>query len=1362
MGFRPPKLAGAAPEGGDAANSGSAANTPRGSVGGSGRLSSSIAGLNASPPAIAARRWGSSATDGSGAGGASSPREIFYPAPAGKTQDEILAARMAKRTNVEYHQPPPSVKKGAAAAASSGTIVARYDEEGNLVRTAAVIAAEAAAAADRALDAGVGGGAAMGASGSSSLSFGVDAATVGGAEGAEAGGEDEEEPEEAGDIISRLPISANGKLYFQVETDGATKHETVGIIIIDTTPDASGIQMYDRLGRQHGNREDPGYPLKREEIDNACAGATMRVGTKAVLLITALREEAFRSGEFFLRSEHQARKKDEKRKAKADAAAAEAAKAAKPRMNFGAGFGALTLRRRPAQGSTGFTVPIAGRPKTPGAVWEIKALHDADRENAMVLFRADYKRDANGQQIVSVVVDPVVGDKLRPHQRIGVKFLYDCVTGERMPGYFGCILADEMGLGKTVQTVATVYTCLKQGKFGRPVSRKALVVAPSSLVRNWCNEFDKWLGEGVVKYFAISESTPKGDRILSRFESEGDVLVISYDQLRKYIDRIAKISAVDLCVCDEGHRLKNAEIKTTKAVDMLPTRRRIILSGTPIQNDLSEFHAMVGFVNPGILGNRDLFGRVFEEPIMRGRDPECPDPQKELGADRAHYLANLTQMFILRRTQTINEKYLPAKVDCTVFVRLGAEQRAAYQRVSALASDPKSGLSSTPLVLISALKKLCNHMDLLVDAVRTSAASSKVSGRPALPAAVLPKGYKEGQLDYSFGSKLSFVSLMLDELTTNGDRDKLVIVSNYTQTLDIIARLCASKKVAFFQLDGNTPIKKRQELVDLFNIPMASEIVFLLSSKAGGVGLNLIGANRLILFDPDWNPANDAQAMGRVWRDGQKKKVFIYRLLSTGTIEEKVYQRQVSKQGLSANVVDMKEDSKQHFTLEEMKALFDFRPDTRCDTHDLLGCKCQLDAAALAAAVGAGGGGFRKVGGGGAPSGPRMDELKSWQHIADVKGFTLDKVMMKIAGRNKDLVSFLFANERDAKKIEELQCDASPFAADEGKITVSCSQAGGGGSKGGGGDPEDDVELDIVNNDSSSDSDDADGSCASSDSEGGRAAEGPLKGKKSTPAAASPPKKTPPPAAASAAVPAAPSPAKGKKGKKSPAAEKAAAPKPAGKKGPAKKRGRNDDDDEDDGDFINDDSSDTASVQSVSSGDDSEESAASASDDDDDDDADEGSDSDDNAKDSTSKKKGGKKDKKKKKKDDEKKKKKKKDSKSSSVDLPSPPPPPGRRSARLEAMRRRREEEEEERGSSSDSSSSSSDARSPRKKGTAKEKKKKPAAKKGKAASKTTTADHDDASAAADLGLGGFDFDGSSPLDVVCIDDDDADDLLLS
>ncbi|KAG8346853.1 Type III restriction enzyme res subunit SNF2 family N terminal domain [Trypanosoma vivax] len=915
-------------------------------------------------------------------------RSVVYPQCTGATQNDIIAARLEKRSSIEYHQP---VKEKPAT------------HTDDLSDVDAAVAADASAAPVNASPT-------LQAVPEVKKEQGTD--TQDPKEGA--GSEDNEDENDG--VVSRYPVSPLGYLYFQVETDAATRLEGSGIIVINT--EELGVMFYDRAGRQYGNRPEPGYPVKEEFVQEAKAGMSLKIGTKTVRLVTALLEDAFRSGEFFLSSEHMQRKREEKQKAKAEAAASGSQQRVLPKMTFGQTltgnlFGQPVFRKRPREGHTGFVVPLAGRPKSgpTGFNAELKPLHDPEREGAVTLFHAHYKRDVNGRLQVSVVVDPIIGDKLRPHQRVGVKFLFDCITGERMPGYHGAILADEMGLGKTIQTVATVYTCLRQGKHGTPTARKALIVTPSSLVKNWCNEFDKWLGQGAVKYFAISESTPKGDRIISRFEGEGDVLVISYDQLRKYISRISTIKSVELVVCDEGHRLKNAEVKTTKSVDMLPTRNRIILSGTPIQNDLSEFHAMVGFVNPGILGSRDVFARVFEEPVTLGRDPDCPEHLRSLGADRAHYLSNLTQRFILRRTQSINESYLPPKVDLTVFVRLGAMQRTTYESLANLVDSSQC----TPLVLISALRKLCNHMDLFHEAVLNS--RKEGDKQQGIPKSVLPKGFKLGTLSEATGSKMQFVSLMLDELRKNGDRDKLVIVSNFTQTLDVIAVMCRAKNVSFFQLDGSMPIKKRQEVVDRFNIPGSQEIVFLLSSKAGGVGLNLIGANRLILFDPDWNPANDAQAMGRVWRDGQKKRVYIYRLLSTGSIEEKIYQRQVSKQGLSANVVDMKTDSKQHFTLDELRSLFRYRGDTTSETHDLLNCtNCE---AVAQRAAGRGGAlnerevpmKFRRVGG--KSGGPRMDELKGWRHFENGKTFPLDKVLRAIASQSPDLCSFIFADERD-------------------------------------------------------------------------------------------------------------------------------------------------------------------------------------------------------------------------------------------------------------------------------------------------------------------------------------------------------------
>lgn len=181
---------------------------------------------------------------------------------------------------------------------------------------------------------------------------------------------------------------------------------------------------------------------------------------------------------------------------------------------------------------------------------------------------------------------------------------------------------------------------------------------------------------------------------------------------------------------------------------------------------------------------------------------------------------------------------------------------------------------------------------------------------------------------------------LLRNIKTRVSTERVVVVSNYTQTLDIIQSLCEKSHYQFLRLDGQTATSKRQSLVERFNRKGSQDFVFLLSSKAGGVGLNLTGASILILFDIDWNPANDIQAMARVWRDGQKSQVKIYRLLTTGTIEEKIYQRQITKQGLSGTVADASASSKVEFSREDLKDLFTLHTKTSCLTHEMLNCSC--------------------------------------------------------------------------------------------------------------------------------------------------------------------------------------------------------------------------------------------------------------------------------------------------------------------------------------------------------------------------------------------------------------------------------------
>ncbi|EFJ27027.1 hypothetical protein SELMODRAFT_412612 [Selaginella moellendorffii] len=527
----------------------------------------------------------------------------------------------------------------------------------------------------------------------------------------------------------------------------------------------------------------------------------------------------------------------------------------------------------------------------------------------LVLWQPDGNEDG-----ATIVVDPIVAKFLRPHQREGVQFMFECVTGLREfskagdAAWSGCILADDMGLGKTLQSITLLWTLLRQGFQGSPIAKRIIIVTPTSLI-----------------------------------------LIISYETFRLHAGKFQKEGACDLLICDEAHRLKNDHTLTNQALASLQCHRRVLLSGTPMQNDLEEFYAMVNFTNPGILGEVAAFRRYYQNPILRGREPEATEDARKLGLERSAELSEKVNQFILRRTNALLSNHLPPKIVEVVCCKLTNLQRELYthfihSKNVRLALQDKAKRARV-LASITALKKLCSHPKLIYDTVR--AGGSEAAGFENCMQ-FFPKEMQTGRGTPSDGSwvKLSgkmFVLARLLENLRKKTNDRIVLVSNYTQTLDLFAQLCRERNYPYVRLDGSTSIGKRQKLVQKFNDPSQNEFAFLLSSKAGGCGLNLIGGNRLVLFDPDWNPANDKQAAARVWRDGQKKRVYIYRFLATGTIEEKVYQRQMSKEGLQKVISGDSKAEVNALSTEDLRDLFTLR-DISSDTHDTLDCeRCDVE-----------------------------------------------------------------------------------------------------------------------------------------------------------------------------------------------------------------------------------------------------------------------------------------------------------------------------------------------------------------------------------------------------------------------------------
>ena len=597
---------------------------------------------------------------------------------------------------------------------------------------------------------------------------------------------------------------------------------------------------------------------------------------------------------------------------------------------------------------------LSGRALGGGRDLARRARYDPDVEGALILYsppevtEEELLKMDKSKLKVHVVVDPILTERLRPHQREGVKFMYDCVTGAQIENCFGCIMADEMGLGKTFQCITLVHTLLEQSPEMEPTIESAIIAAPSSLVRNWGNEIIKWLGNKITPMVIDGGTKDEIDKNIGYFMQPArgrmrrrpyPVLIISYETLRIHAHAL-KGGEVGLLLCDEGHRLKNKDNQTYLSLNQMNCKRRVLLSGTPIQNDLLEYYSLIDFVNGGLLGSSSEFKKKFENPILRGRDGGATESERTKGVESQRVLISIVEKCMIRRTNDILNKYLPSKHEIVLCCGFTPLQKLIYKKfVSSKAISDAVNVNEkskdggrASLKAINFLKKLCNHPSLVKESLEAGDFGIKgldpevlnaISGRNVRP---------------DLSGKLMFLDMLLAQIKTT-TKDRVVLVSNYTQTLDLFENLCRLRSYKNVRLDGSMTVKRRAKIVAEFNDPSSSEFIFMLSSKAGGCGLNLIGANRLVMFDPDWNPANDAQAMARCWRDGQKKDCYVYRLLGTGGIEEKIFQRQLSKKALSDSIVDNDEEAARHFTQEDLKQLFRFEESTNSHTHQVLNCQ---------------------------------------------------------------------------------------------------------------------------------------------------------------------------------------------------------------------------------------------------------------------------------------------------------------------------------------------------------------------------------------------------------------------------------------
>ncbi|XP_050416809.1 transcriptional regulator ATRX, partial [Patella vulgata] len=695
--------------------------------------------------------------------------------------------------------------------------------------------------------------------------------------------------------------------------------------------------------------------------------------------------------------------------------------------------------------------------------------------------------DKDGNPLVEVVKYLI--KKLKPHQVEAIQFMWSCCIESlkrlKKEEGSGCILAHCMGLGKTLSVVSFVHTVLSASEYTN--MHTCLIVSPLNTVLNWRNECSMWLREkdrmDIYELSSVKDNHARS-RYLREWQRDGGILIIGYEmyrnltntgrvrnkKLRKVFEETLVNPGPDLVVCDEGHILKNEQSAISQAMNKIKTKRRIVLTGTPLQNNLNEYHCMLSFVKPKLLGTRKEFLNRFVNPITNGQCSDSTQHDVRVMKRRAHVLHEMLAGCVQRKDYSALTKFLPPKLEYVISVRLAPVQMTLYEKYLETSGQGVGGTIITRGGRLfqdyQALSKIWTHPwvlklseirqeakakyddeedeedelsnDSFIDdstsdegsmstddksddsiimkgdsdsdaprTRRTRGAAKKDSknkkakeeqpstskgkteekdevvntwktrsrggggdndrllpglNEPDTPGPISNEWWaeylkEEDKYRLELSGKLTLLFKILQMCEEIGD--KVLVFSQSLLSLDIIEDFldsidrkfqeeaenkteeekvntfgkCWTKGADYFRMDGSTSVSLRQSWAEHFNNPENYRArLFVISTKAGGLGINLVGANRAIIFDASWNPSHDIQSIFRVYRFGQVKPVYIYRFLAQGTMEEKIYERQVTKQSLSQRVVD-EHQIERHFTSSDLQALYAFTPDRLDDPN---------------------------------------------------------------------------------------------------------------------------------------------------------------------------------------------------------------------------------------------------------------------------------------------------------------------------------------------------------------------------------------------------------------------------------------------
>lgn len=483
----------------------------------------------------------------------------------------------------------------------------------------------------------------------------------------------------------------------------------------------------------------------------------------------------------------------------------------------------------------------------------IDELHgQIDDEQVLKEINDKKQRLQNVDNVKTVKVSNQIHATLRPYQQSGFQWMQ--ILDEL--GWGGC-LADDMGLGKTLQTI-TFLQYLKEKYAGST----HLVICPTSLVYNWESELKKFAPS--LSYHIYYGSSRQFSN--EHFE-DYDIIITSYGIIRSDLEQLLQFQW-HYVILDESQSIKNPDALTTKAVQLLKSKNRLILSGTPVQNNTYDLYSQFNFINPGLLGNREFY-KDFANGIDKYNDPE-----------KAAQLRRIVYPFMLRRTKEQVATDLPDKTEMVLWCEMPKEQPVVYDdyknhyRTTLLKKIEEVGMAKAGMYILEGLlrlRQICDSPQLVKSEDVTTNKSVKIDE-------------------------------LMREIKENTGQHKLLVFSQFTEMLQLIKERMDQEVVQYTYLDGSTSAKNRKQAVDDFQ-NNADIKVFLISLKAGGVGLNLTAADYVYLVDPWWNPAVEQQAIDRTHRIGQKNKIFAYKMICKNTIEEKIIELQQRKKQIANELV---------------------------------------------------------------------------------------------------------------------------------------------------------------------------------------------------------------------------------------------------------------------------------------------------------------------------------------------------------------------------------------------------------------------------------------------------------------------------